>query len=125
MRCGLGRPRNPRGRTAPRWIIPATNSSKNFRVFRRFSRCFFSLPSDLLDTFGAQLGWLLSPKVSHHPERGANQVELEIIQIRDSKSFNLFDFVQCCNTPAHVFLHSSFRERFAAGHDALKVLCHG
>ena len=89
-----------------------------------FVRCLL-WPSDLLDTFGAQLGWLLSPKVSHHPERGANQVELEIIQIRDSKSFNLFDFVQCCNTPAHVFLHSSFRERFAAGHDALKVLCHG
>ncbi len=53
-----------------------------------FSALFYGL----LDIFGAQLGWLLSPKVNHHPERGANQVELENIQIRVSKSLNLFDF---------------------------------
>lgn len=51
-----------------------------------FFRCFFSGLLDTFGKFGAQLGWLLSPKVNHHPERGANQVELEIIQIRDSKS---------------------------------------
>lgn len=86
--CGFRPTKKPKRKNRTKVDHPSQQTpARIFEFFDVFG--FFLWPSDLLDTFGkfgAQLGWLLSPKVNHHPERGANQVELEIIQIRDSKS---------------------------------------
>ena len=86
--CGFRPTKKPKRKNRTKVDHPSQQTpARIFEFFDGFPDVFFRcLFYGLLDTFGAQLGWLLSPKVNHHPERGANQVELEIIQIRDSKS---------------------------------------